>query len=126
MDYCILGAGDHHMAWAWAGKVENAAHGKMNAEYFKAVKIWELRCKQYIKGDIGYVDGLIVHFWHGAKKNRRYVERWDILLKHDFNPYIDLKYDWQGVLQLTERSPGLRKDISEYFAQRDEDSTSLD
>jgi hypothetical protein len=125
IDFCILGAADHHMSWAWTGAIDKAAHGKMGEEYFKACKIWEARCIQYIKGDIGYVDGNIRHYWHGPKKKRYYVERWEILVKNDFNPYLDLKYDWQGVLQLTDRNPQLREDIGKYFAMRDEDSIIL-
>jgi hypothetical protein len=75
--------------------------------------------------NIGYVPGLLIHEWHGKKKDRKYKSRWDILIEHGFDPDLDLKRDWQGVWQLTDRSPGLRDGFKAYFAARNEDSNEL-
>jgi hypothetical protein len=126
MDFCILGAADHHQAWAWVQKVHASVPKNIHATYFNALKIWEDRCVKFIKHDIGYVDGLLFHKWHGKKKDRKYVERWKILVGNNYNPQLDIKYDWQGVLQLTDRNPKLRDDIRKYFTQRNEDSIDID
>jgi len=38
---------------------------------------------------------------------------------------LDLKYDFQGVLQLTDRNIKLRDDVIHYFNVRNEDSIDL-
>jgi hypothetical protein len=74
---------------------------------------------------IGYVPGFIRHYFHGSKENRKYSERWKILVDNHFDPYLDLKKDWQGLYQLTDRSTKLRDDIRAYFKNRNEDSIEL-
>ncbi len=71
-------------------------------------------------GNVGLMRGLVVHFAHGTRKNRRYGSRGKILLKHGFDPDNDLKPDWQGLYQLTDRAPGLRRDIQKYFEDLDD------
>jgi hypothetical protein len=62
-----------------------------------------------------------MHYYHGAKVNRRYFDRWGILVRNNFDPLLDLKKDWQGLWQLTDRNHKLRDDLRAYFATRDED-----
>jgi hypothetical protein len=42
-----------------------------------------------------------------------------------FDPSKDLKYDFQGVLDLNEKNIKLRDDVIQYFAVRNEDSIDL-
>jgi len=71
-----------------------------------------------------------VHYWHGRKVDRRYWDRWKAIVQNQFNPNLDLKYDWQGCLQLVDRgerrSIALRDDARRYFRARNEDSIDLD
>lgn len=122
IDLGILGASDHHMAWALAGNVNKSMPGKIHANYKKHLKIWQERAEAHIRRDIGYVPGTILHHWHGKKSDRKYIERWDVLVKHGFDPERDLKRDWQGVHTLTEEGARMRDDLREYFQQRNEDS----
>ena len=66
-----------------------------------------------------------MHAWHGKKKQRKYIERWDILIRNDYVPYLDLRRDWQGLYALTDRNRQLRDDIRRYFLQRNEDSVDV-
>jgi len=75
-----------------------------------------------LKPKIGYVPGLITHFWHGPKKNRRYLDRWQIINDAGFDPHVDLKRDAQGLYQLTWRNKKLVADLMAYFRQRNEDA----
>jgi hypothetical protein len=65
------------------------------------------------------------HFWHGTKEKRAYIERWEILSRHSFNPTSDLKRNTHGVLELAGNKPKLSRDIDRSFRARDEDSKSL-
>ena len=70
----------------------------------------------------GYVPGIIKHFFHGSKINRRYGDRHLILLKYDYSPLRDIIYDEKGVI-----TPSLhfanefKKEIIDYFWERNED-----
>jgi hypothetical protein len=125
LDFAILGSGDNHMAKALVGDAKLSLHPKLHPNYKRMVLEWEKRAEQHIRRNVGYVEGLILHNWHGSKRNRRYRDRWQILVEHQFDPLVDLKRDWQGLWQLTERSMGLRDGIRKYFAQRNEDSIDL-
>ena len=128
IDFAILGSGDHHMAMGLIGCIEKSAPASLGNKYKNELLIWQERAEQHLKRDVGFVGGTIVHKWHGKKKNRKYVERWDILKKWDYDPDDDLKRDWQGLLQLevlTPRQRSMRDDIRAYFRQRNEDSIDL-
>lgn len=128
LDWAILGAGDHHIALALIGAVDKSCPLSKTSRYYKKLKLYEERALKYIKKDIGYCDGIILHGWHGKKKDRRYRERWDILTKNDYNPDTDLRRDAQGLWQLnvdTVRQERLRDEIRGYFRNRAEDSIDL-
>jgi len=71
---------------------------------------------------LGYVPGLIRHYYHGSKINRKYVERWQILVKHNYDPYTFLDKNEDGILVPNNNFPKeLLDDIYNYFAERNED-----
>lgn len=126
IDWAILGGADMFMAYALIGEL----HGKqmpqsLGRSGIKMLKEWQNRCEKHIKRNVGYMDGLLLHYWHGKKKDRKYQDRGQILTKSNFNPDVDLKKDWQGLWQLTDRSPQLRDDIRNYFKNRAEDSIDV-
>jgi hypothetical protein len=120
IEIAILGAADRHMAYAFVNQVEETLNDKLTTNYKSAITAFQMRCKSF-HGELGYVNGNIVHYWHGKKADRKYSERWQILINNQFDPYTDLKYDWQGVLCLVGK-PKLKRDIQDYFIQRNEDS----
>lgn len=121
IDWGILGSGDRHMASALIGKVDISVNKDVQPRYKQLLYEWQERAESHIRRNVGYIDGLILHYWHGAKANRRYKDRWKILVDNKYNPDLDIKKDWQGVYQLTDRSIPLRDEIREYFKQRNED-----
>ena len=71
---------------------------------------------------LGYVPGVIRHYFHGSKKNRKYRERWEILVKNNFDPLTYIRRDANGVLEPTEICPQeMLDEIMEYFKERNED-----
>ena len=75
---------------------------------------------------MGCISGTIEHSWHGAKTRRRYVDRWQVLVRHRFDPFTDLKRNIWGVLELAGNKPGLRRDIDAYMRGRDEDGNTME
>lgn len=130
LETALLGAADNHMAKAMVGDAENSCHQNVTQAYRATVMAWQERALKYIRRNIGYVSGLILHGWHGKKKDRRYWDRWKIIVDNQFDPIKDLKKDWQGIWQLVDdgspRSLALRNDVRGYFRSRNEDSIDLD
>jgi hypothetical protein len=126
LDTGALGAGDHHMALGMIGQVNQGIPDGVTTGYRDSVTRWQNRCLNATRKNIGYVPGTIHHAWHGSKANRKYWDRWKILVENSFDPYHDLMKDPQGMYQLVdhgdERSIRLRDQIRAYFRQRDEDS----
>jgi hypothetical protein len=128
LDAAILGAADNHMAKALVGDAHYSIHPQVSPGYRQMVLEWAGRAAG-LKRDLGYVDGLLVHHWHGQKKARQYWNRWQILVQHQFDPRTDLKRDWQGLWQLVTDTPRqwrLRDALRGYFSQRNEDSLDVD
>jgi len=122
MDHAILGSGDMLMGLALVGKVERGLSTKYHPRYKELAREWQGRATRHIKGNLGAVDGLVLHHWHGPKADRRYRSRWQILVENGFNPDTDVKRDWQGLMQLTDRKPLLRDQVRKYFHERNEDA----
>ena len=129
LDKAILGAGDHHMALCLIGEGHRSVPGGVTAGYRDMVMNWQEMVTVNFKRNVGFVPGVITHNWHGKKANRKYIERWDILVKNKYNPTTDITRDSQGLYRLTihdtERFIRLRDDIRRYFRERNEDSIDL-
>lgn len=126
IDWGVLGAGDHHMSLSLIGAAKESMPGGLHPNYVKRVLDWESRCRRAAQGNVGFVEGSLLHHWHGSKKKRFYIERWETLKKHQFDPDADIRYDAQGLLELSGNKPGLRDDIRAYFRSRDEDGRNED
>jgi hypothetical protein len=126
--WAILGSGDNHLMWALLGEAFRSVHPNASAGYRKALAELETRAKA-LRQDVGCVRGTITHGWHGKKRDRRYADRWKILVAHGFCPERHLKLDWQGLPQLRDRGDdaciGLRDDIRRYMTARMEDSLDV-
>jgi hypothetical protein len=108
------------MAYSFLQKGVNMGLNKENTEdYKKSVYEFQEKVKNM---RIGYVPGVIRHYYHGSKKNRQYGERWKILVKHKYSPNEHIKYDKNGIIIPTEKFPKeLIKEIYQYFQERNED-----
>jgi hypothetical protein len=125
IDFAVLGAADHHMAWGLVGKFSTVP--AQLTGYASAVRAWGQRAFRYAQGHVGYVPGLLLHHWHGRKRDRQYRERWDALTKHGFDPEQHLLRDSQGMPEWSSRAPaGLVADVRDYFWARNEDNIDLD
>jgi len=125
----ILGASDHHMALAMIGVAKDSLPSGITQGYSDSILRWQARVLNGSRKNVGYVPGTIHHAWHGSKVNRKYHDRWRILIDNGFDPYVDIMKDPQGVYELVDhgddRSILLRDQLRAYFAQRDEDSTAI-
>jgi hypothetical protein len=125
VEHAILGAGDHHLALALVNKVKMSIPGNIHPNYVKPLLELERRAQTHISGNLGYIAGTIEHLWHGSKDLRKYVDRWQILTKHKFDPEVDIKKNVWGVTELIGNKPEFRAALHKYHRQRNEDSNSL-
>lgn len=121
IDYAILGSADHHMALGCRGYYSHSIHSAISGPFMELCHAWQNRAMQMSHGLVGHVIGFIKHFFHGPMERRDYVGRWEILIKHNFDPTKDLRRDAQGLIKLAGK-PLLEHDIRMYNRRRAEDS----
>lgn len=119
LDIGILGSGDFHMACCLMGYVDLTFTYAYSDAYRQAIIDWQDRV-QWLNGDIGMMRGLLIHYWHGALKNRGYETRWNLIVKHKFDPHKDLRKNKDGVYFIPHKEQ-LVGDIKKYFESRKED-----
>lgn len=123
-DRAILGSGDHVMALSLINKLDGQIT-QYQDEYINDMLAYQSKAKGL---RVGYVPGVIRHYYHGSKKNRQYGERWKILVNYSYVPSM-IRYD-NGIIvpnQSTHSFPatpfpqGLADEILDYFLERNED-----
>jgi hypothetical protein len=117
--YGILGSGDDHMAKAVLGCDKYNEVLLLLDNYRNKLIYSTKRCNGL---RLGYTPGVIRHYWHGSKENRRYLDRWQILKKYNYSPDKHITFDEKGILIPSKECPqGLLDEIMQYFKERLED-----
>jgi hypothetical protein len=119
-----MGASDHAMMLALVGKAENSAPKSMNVRYVEHLMRWQERIQHSVHGRIGYANGVINHSFHGAKAGRQYLSRWEMFLRHGFDPDVDLMKNTYGVIEWAGNKPELIREWLLYLKARNEDANT--
>jgi len=120
----ILGAGDHNMALSFIKNGGVSVNKEVTAEYKASVVTFEGRVKNM---RLGYVPGVIRHYYHGSKKKRFYGDRWYILVRNNYDPTKHITKNKDGLIIPTPQCPPkLLSDIMSYFRSRHEDEGYLE
>jgi hypothetical protein len=118
-DVSILGSGDNNMALSFIGKGLTSVNEKATDGYKQSILDFENKCKNV---RLGYVPGVIKHYYHGSKANRKYNDRWKILINYNYDPFIHITKNKEGLIIPTKDCPKkLLEDIFNYFKERNED-----
>lgn len=118
-DKAILGSGDNIMALSFINKTINMNNQNYSDDYNNSMLEFQMNAKTL---RLGYVPGVIRHYFHGSKENRKYTERRQILIDHQFTPIQHLTYDSIGILIPTSNfSEEFKEEIMNYFKERRED-----
>jgi len=104
-DFCITGSGDRALYCAATGQYEVTKTSLfMNESRFNHYINWAENFNKLIDRKISYIDGLIIHLYHGEISNRQYQERHLQFSNFDFNPDTDLKRLEEGTLEWSNNS----------------------
>jgi hypothetical protein len=118
----ILGSGDNIMSLTLINNGLKGIKPESSYQYKQTILNFETKAKTL---RLGYVPGVIRHYFHGNKKDRKYNERWQILIDHAYDPEKHITKNPDGILIPTVDCPkGLLTDIAGYFKARNEDGTS--
>ena len=127
LDFAVTGGADRHMACGLIGTIERSGPYRqarltdLAPNFRNSLLLWQERAS-VLQRNVGYVDGLILHHWHGRKSDRKYGNRWRIYLDNSFDPWCDLRRDIYGLYDLPASKQKLRDDLRSYFRARNEDS----
>jgi len=118
-EYIITGAGDTCMAECMLVNIKSIIEKTITDDYKKSLQNFEDKiagCR------IGYVPGMIRHYYHGTIDDRKYNLRDEALIKYEYSPTIHLTKDENGLLIPTELFPlELKNFLISYFPSRNED-----
>ncbi|MGP8215378.1 MAG: class I SAM-dependent methyltransferase [Bacteroidia bacterium] len=123
-DVCIGGTADHVMAHAFCGDWDTGCINRFigaNKNFYNHYLDWCKSMYKEVKGKVSYVQGTILHLWHGEIANRMYAERERNLEVLKYNPYKDLKKSKNGPWEWNTRNKELKEFTRNYFAYRKED-----
>jgi hypothetical protein len=124
-DLSILGAGDTNMVFCLLDSPVKSIHPDGSDGYKKSISEYWAGSKTNPSTHklVGWVPGVIKHYYHGSKADRRYVERWGTLIANRFDPYTHIAYNTRGLIVPTIDCPTkLLDDILKYFKERNEDA----
>ena len=122
-DKNIIGSGDTFLVDCYLDSWD--IHGFAN-KFTDSMKVHMMDwCKTFRKKEfvLDYIPVDIWHLWHGSLKNRKYMDRHDVILKYNYNPESDIilkgdTYEWNS------DKKDLHEDIRQYFYDRKEDNVS--
>lgn len=123
-DACLTGSGDHLMAHVFAGALDAICipamigAGHAYADHFAR---WAADVDRIVGGRLGYVDGCVLHLWHGNRADRRYRQRNQEFKAFGFDPDRHIRSGDNGLWEWADAPAAMRAWASEMFASRHED-----
>ncbi len=123
-DARIIGGGDSAMVGAALGNCERCIDlQRMDDRSSEHYRKWANSFFADVAGKIGYIDGRILHLWHGDRSRRRHEERHRQLATLGFDPCTDIALDPNGCWRWNSYKPMLHEFARRYFESRDEDGS---
>jgi hypothetical protein len=87
-------------------------------------KKWKYSIQAYAnENDVSYIDGEIIHDWHGDMKSRNYDKRYEIIKNMDFENCIEM--DSSGIVKIVNVNESVYDDLLNYFKTRNEDGVII-
>src|SRR5579859_1596646 len=121
-DACILGSGDRAILCAAMGIFESGVNAVgMCGRQIEHYLAWARPFHRAVGGNVGFVNGRVLHLWHGDLKNRRYAQRHAGLSRFAFDPFSDIVLDSSGCWRWSGNRSEMHEYVRAYFKSRKED-----
>lgn len=121
-DRAVLGSGDRALLNAAIGRPDWAAEMIcMNPAQRNHFDAWALPFHQAVRNAVGFLDGRVLHLWHGEPARRRYLERYADFEPFDFDPNADIRLTSEGSWRWATDKPEMHAYVRKYFDGRRED-----
>jgi hypothetical protein len=121
-DVCVLGSADRAILGAAMGMFESGVNAVgMRGRQIEHYLHWAEPFHRAVSGRVGFIDGRVLHLWHGDLKNRRYAERHAGLSRFVFDPFTDIVLDPSGCWRWNGSKPEMHEYVRAYFESRKED-----
>jgi hypothetical protein len=121
-DACILGSGDRAILCAALGIFESGLNAvSMRGRQIEHYLAWAKPFHHAVKGRVGFVDGRVLHLWHGDLRNRQYAHRNEGLGRFGFDPFSDIVLDPSGCWRWNSSKAEMHQYVRGYFDSRKED-----
>ena len=118
-EYGIIGSGDFLMMMSIINLAHKTNNNKYHPDYNQSILDYQNKAKNL---RFGYVPGIINHYYHGTKFNRRYHDRYLLIIKYQYSPYNFITKNEEGVLIPNNNFPKeFLEEIRNYFYERKED-----
>jgi len=119
--YAILGGGDSLFICTIfdilnSDTIPAYKYSKDTTKYNK----WKSAIQAYAnRSHVSYIEGEIIHDWHGDMKSRKYDKRYEIIKNMDFENCIEI--DSNGIIKIVNVNESVYGDLLNYFKSRNED-----
>ncbi|MGH9496628.1 MAG: hypothetical protein ACRD3B_16625 [Candidatus Sulfotelmatobacter sp.] len=121
-DACILGSTDRAILCAAMGIFESGVNAVgMRGRQIEHYLRWAEPFHRAVGGRVGFIDGRVLHLWHGDLRNRKYAERHEGLSRFVFDPFSDIVLDPSGCWRWNGSKPEMHEYVKAYFKSRKED-----
>jgi hypothetical protein len=121
-DACIVGGGDRAIICAAHGCISEIMMGHfMNDPQRQRYRAWAEPVCDELKADTAFIEGDILHLWHGDIGDRAPRARHEGLQKFGFDPCCDIAIQENGCWRWNTDKPDMHEYVRGYFAARRED-----
>lgn len=125
-DASILGGGTREFAATAIGEIDSLVHCRPRSpaqlEHFLA---WARGWASSVDGRVEYVEGELLHLWHGETADRGYGKRYEVLAEFDFDPRTDIIAADGGCWRWATPKTTMHERVARYFNARREGGEEL-
>ena len=121
-DACVIGGADSVIVRAAFGCFEDATRLlHLNNQGRKHYLAWANPFYATVRAQVAFVDGNLLHLWHGKFEHRGYLQRHEELRRFQFNPFKDIAIAHNGAWRWNSDKREMHDYVRDYFASRRED-----
>ena len=115
IDSTLIGIGEKTIAYCLTGKIDEYVPSAVGDNFKDLLNSWQKKASQTFLQGIGFIPGMIRVVNNGFIRDKKYIDRWDILANNNFDPKIDLVKDKNGLYVLAESKPKLIEELKNLF-----------